>query len=154
MQLNERQRLILMGVLHDQQRLASLPWSGDVGVPRDILGRYRLRIRHAREGLVPMDLADWIGRAPTNSECVLFHREYARLEDLGLIQRHNLHGGRRTSHLKLTEGGRALAERLLAEELGMDGHADGQAIDWSAVELLPIDLPQETTVPDREREKA
>jgi hypothetical protein len=141
MQLNERQQVILMGILHDQKRLAGLPWGGEVGVSRDALGRHRLRIRYAREGLVPMNLADWIGHAPTNSECVLFHREYARLEDMGLIVRHNPYGGRRTSHLRLTEAGRVLAEHLLVEDLGTEGDTNGQAIDWSNVELMPIELP-------------
>jgi hypothetical protein len=149
MQLNERQWLILMGVYRDQKHLAGLPWSGEVGVSRDALGRHRIRIRHAREGLVPMNLADWIGHAPTNSECVLFHREYAKLEDMGLIERHNLHGGRRTSHLKLTEAGRQLAEKLLAEERDQDG----QPIDWSAVELLPIELPPEAADPTENMQK-
>ena len=153
MQLNDRQRLILMGTYQDQKHLAALPWSGDVGVSRDALGRYRLRIRHAREGLVPMNLADWIGHAPTNSECVLFHREYARLEDLGLIERHNPYGGRRTSHLRLTEAGRVLAERLLAEEMGTDSDTPGQGMDWSNVELMPIELPPEAADPTENMQK-
>ncbi|MCJ7543649.1 MAG: hypothetical protein MUP47_03625, partial [Phycisphaerae bacterium] len=66
-----------------------------------------------------------------------------------LIERHNLHGGRRTSHLKLTAVGRQLAEKLLAEELGQDG----EPIDWSSIEFLPIELPQETTVPEGKTEK-
>jgi hypothetical protein len=141
MSVNKRQRIILVGVLEDEQRLANMP-ADDLGsMPRDQLGRHRLRVRHARAGLVPMNLAGWLGRVPTNSECVLFHREYLRLEALGLIERCNLRGGRRTSHLRLTPAGRRVAEDLLAEELGMDAEESTEPIDLASIEFLAIELP-------------
>lgn len=145
MLLNERQRLILIGVLQDQRYLAGLPWGDPHSMPRDALGRHRLRVREAREGLVPMNLDGWIGRAPTNSDCVLHHREYARLEGMGLLERHNPHGGRRTSHLRLTAEGIRIAEKLLAEEYGLDDL--DEIIDLSKFELLPVEIPADVPSP-------
>ncbi len=140
MQLTPRQRLVLIGVLQDQRRLAEGLYGDSAGLSREAWGRHRLRAMQARDGLVPMALADWIGHAPTNSEHVLYHREYARLEDRGLLVRCNPFGGRRTTHLKLTPAGRRVAEDLLAEELGSE---DEEVTDWATVELLPIELPPE-----------
>ena len=138
MNLNERQRIILLGVLEDQRHLVDMPT--DVGSRID-RGRQRIIARNAQAGLVPMNLAGWLGRAPTNSEHVLFHREYLRLEDMGLIERCNLTGGRRTTHLRLTPDGQCMAEELLAEEYGPDID-DG--IDWTNVEFETIEMPLES----------
>jgi hypothetical protein len=144
MPFSERQRLVLLGVLRDQQQLSDSDGPEFAGLSRDVLGRRRLRACQARAGLVPMNLAGWIGHVPSNSECVLFHREYARLEGMGLLVRHNPYGGRRTSHLALTPAGRKLSQQLLAEEYGGPTSADSESIDWSNVEFLPIDVPLKT----------
>lgn len=146
MQLSNRQELVLKGVLRNQQDLMHLPVSGDLGLQREQLGRRRIQVRNAQSGLVPMNLAGWIGHTPSNSECVLYHREYLRLEGMGLLVRCNFYGGRRTSHLKLTTAGRIVAERLLAEE-GRPSEDDiYKMIDWSTLEI-PADAaapqPQE-----------
>lgn len=138
MQLNERQRLILAGVLKDHRALINMPTGRDVGLSGDALGRRRLVVRDAQAGLVPMNLAGWIGHAPTPSECVLFHREYARLEGMGLLERCNLRGGTRTSHLKLTSAGRWAAEGLLAEEASIDA---AEALDIANMDFSAIELP-------------
>jgi len=143
MHLNDRQKLVLLGVLEDQQRLLELPCGRDIGFSHDEVGRRRVLVRHAIDGLVPMNLADWIGRAPTNSDCVLFHREYQRLEAMGLLERINLYGGRRTSHLRLTSAGRRVAKQLWAQETGTEGEAGDDNIDWSTLELEPIEMPAE-----------
>ena len=135
MPMTQRQRTVLLGVLEDQRRLADMPT--DVGSRLD-RGRHRITVRNAQNGLVPMNLSGWLGRAPTNSDHVLFHREYLRLEGMGLIQRVSLAGGRRTTHLRLTSTGRRVAEALWADEYGPD--AD-EAIDWTNVEFEPIELP-------------
>jgi len=135
MPLTQRQRTVLIGVLEDQRRLADMPT--DVGSRLD-RGRQRITVRNAQNGLVPMNLPGWLGRAPTNSDHVLFHREYLRLEGMGLIERVSLTGGRRTTHLRLTPAGRRMAEALWAEEYGPDADED---IDWSNVEFEPIELP-------------
>ncbi len=135
MQLTQRQRTVLIGVLEDQRRMADMPT--DVGSRLD-RGRQRLTVRNAQAGLVPMNLPGWLGRAPTNSDHVLFHREYLRLEGMGLIERCSLTGGRRTTHLRLTPVGRRMAEALLDEEYGPEADED---IDWANVEFVPIEMP-------------
>ena len=153
MQFNDRQRRILIGVLQDQQRLAAMPWGDDHNLSRDALGRHRLRIRQAREGMVPMALEGWLGHPPTNSDHVLCHRACIRLEGMGLLVRCNPFGGQRTTHLKLTPTGRHAAERLLAEETGVSEDDIDEMIDWSKVELMPIEVPQETETPDQGQEE-
>ena len=143
MQFNDRQRRILIGVLQDQQRLAGMPWGDDHSMSRDALGRHRLRIRHARQGMVPMALEDWLGHPATNSDHVLCHRACIQLEGMGLLVRCNPFGGQRTTHLKLTPAGRHAAERLLAEECAQGADGIDEMIDWSSVELMPIEMPPE-----------
>jgi hypothetical protein len=144
--MNDRRRKVLTGVLRDRRRLAGMPWDGPAGVARGELGRRRLCVRRARDGLVPMNLAGWIGHAPSDSERVLFHREHLRLEGMGLIERHNLHGGRRTTHLRLTPAGRRLAEELLAEdtaELDADVEDDGERLDLEEWDFSDVDWPSD-----------
>jgi len=142
MPLTQRQRTVLLGVLADQRRLANMPT--DVGSRLD-RGRQRITVRNAQNGLVPMNLPGWLGRATTNSDHVLFHREYLRLETMGLIQRVSLTGGRRTTHLRFTPAGRRMAEAMLAEEYGPEADED---IDWSNVEFAPIELPVDASEGD------
>jgi len=138
MHLTQRQRAVLLGVLEDQRRLANMPT--EIGSRLD-RGRQRITARNAQNGLVPMNLPGWLGRAPTNSDHVLCHRECLRLEGMGLIQRVALTGGRRTTHLRLTPAGWRTAEALLAEECGPEADDD---IDWENVEFEPIEWPAET----------
>jgi hypothetical protein len=142
MPLTQRQRTVLLGVIEDQRRLVDMPT--DVGSRLD-RGRQRITVRNAQNGLVPMNLPGWLGRAPTNSDHVLFHREYLRLEGMGLIERVSLTGGRRTTHLRLTPAGRRMAEALWAEEYGPDADED---IDWTNVEFEPIELPVDASEGD------
>lgn len=114
MKLNEKERLVLIGVLRDRDRLVRLDWRGD-GVPYGPkLGAHRIRIDDARRGFVPMNLGTWLGHPPSGSEAVMFHRAYRRLEEKGLVERHNLHGySGRTSHLRLTDKGQTIARELI-----------------------------------------
>jgi len=139
MHVTQRQRNILIGVLEDEYDLVGMSPDGHTR-SRVERGRRRVIMRNARAGLVPMNLAGWLGHMPSNSEHVLYHREYIRLEGMGLIERCNLTGGRRTTHLRLTPAGRRVAEVLLAEDYGPDTDED---IDWSNVEFMPIELPRE-----------
>jgi hypothetical protein len=132
MHLNERQRIVLLGILEDQRTLAEMPTDYGSRIDR---GRHRIIARNASAGLVPMNLAGWLGRAPTNSEHVLFHREYLRLEDMGLIERCNLTGGRRTTHLRLTPEGQRMAEEY--------GPETDDGIDWANVEFEPVEIPMD-----------
>ena len=139
MSLTQRQRTVLLGVLEDVQQFANLSADAHAASRLD-LGRRRVLAQNARAGVVPMNLDGWLGRPPTNSERVVYHREYGRLEHMGLIQRLYLGGGRRTTHLKLTPTGRRVAEDLLAAEYGPDVDED---IDWSNVEFTPVEMPGE-----------
>jgi hypothetical protein len=144
--LTGRQRAIVTGVLADQRHLSALPVGADAALSRDQLGRRRIIVRDAQAGLVPMNLGGWLGRAPSNSDCVLCCREYARLEDMGLLERHNLRGGRRTSHLKLTPAGRWVAEALLAEDASTAVDAGDQVaapFDLADLDMSSITLPPE-----------
>lgn len=111
MQLTPKERAVLVGVYRDREQLRALDGKGE-GLPRAQLGTLRMRINYARAGLVPMDLAGWIGHAPTPSEHVMYHRVYGRLETAGLVERHRCPGRSRTTHLSLTPAGEALAREL------------------------------------------
>lgn len=140
MRLNSRQKALLWGIRDDRRRLAAVNISALDGLSRGRYGLLKRRTRLARErGLVPMNLAGWLGRTPTNSDRVLYHREYVRLEAIGLIERHNLRGGRRTTHVRLTPAGERLAQDLALEE----DQEPAEALDLDSLALEPIDLPEE-----------
>ena len=141
--LTGRQRAILVGILADQRHLSALPVGADMGLSRDQLGRRRIIVRDAQAGLVPMNLADWLGHVPTNSDCVLCHREYLRLEGMGLLERHNQRGGRRTSHLRLTPAGRWVAEGLLAEESPVATDETVEPLDIADLDMSSLVGPLE-----------
>ena len=141
--LTGRQRAILVGVLADQRHLAALPVGADMGLSRDQLGRRRMIVRDAQAGLVPMNLAGWLGHVPSNSECVLCRREYLRLEGMGLLERHNQRGGRRTSHLRLTPAGRWVAEGLLAEESPVATDEAVEPLDIADLDMSSLVAPLE-----------
>ena len=95
------------------------------------------RVRMAREGLTAVSLWRWLGRTVTATDRVLCHRELLRLETLGLLIRQAGRSGRRTTYVKLTESGEAIARQLLAQE-------NDTADEPFAVEdlpLLPLDWP-------------
>lgn len=118
MKLNPKEKAVLAGVLRDAEDLAAME-PATLGLPYGrALGAVKMKIADAKAGYVPMNLAGWIGRAPSPSESVMFHRAYKRLEALGLVERANLYGyGERTSHLRLTQAGEALTRQIA------DGHA-------------------------------
>ena len=149
MQLNDKQRLVLAGVLRDRRRLVAMDWHAADNMPTATRGMYRMKISRARDGYVPMNLGGWIGHPPSASEAVMYHREYHRLEAMGLIERYNFSGGRRTSHLALTEAGEEVADAILAgREPPEVQTGDDVSIDWGNIELLPIELPVEDVSTD------
>ena len=117
MKLNAKEKAVLAGVLRDAEDLAGLD-PASLGLPHGVaLGRVKMKVADAKGGHVPMNLAGWIGHAPSHSESVMFHRAYKRLEALGLVERANLYGyGKRTSHLRLTDAGERIARQLLEME--------------------------------------
>ena len=113
MKLNRREQLILAGVFCDREHWAKQEWNGSGLRSTSQLGAYRVRITDAREGLIAMNPADWLGHSPTPSDSVLMCRAYARLETLGLLERCNRGGySHRTSHLKLPDTGEEMARQL------------------------------------------
>ena len=74
---------------------------------------HREDVANARKGFTRLNLASWLGHASSASEAVMFHRAYAHLDELGLIERVNFYGVNRTTHLRLTEEGEQIAQQLL-----------------------------------------
>ena len=137
MELGIRAETILLGVYEDRERLAGRDAHAADHQPFRQKCLYRLDLANARQGLVPLDLEGWLGHVPTSSERVMFHHEGVRLEGLGLLKRHNLRGGRRTTHLRLTAEG----ERLAREMLGENAAAEVGALNLDEIKFLPINLP-------------
>jgi len=62
------------------------------------------------------DLAQWLGHPASPSESAVFSRALRNMEAMGLVLRVNRWGGSRTTHVRLTPGGQAEAERLAKEQ--------------------------------------
>ena len=92
MTLSLKERAVLIGMQRDLDALLSLDPRGDHLPHGPKRGAYRVKVENACEGLVPMNLAGWIGHQPTPSEWVMYHRVYAALEKRGLVARHRLRG--------------------------------------------------------------
>ena len=137
MNLGHRAETILVGVHKNRKRLVSMDIYAADHWPRQQRRAYRQVIQNAQRGLVRMNMAGWLDRQPTPSDRVMFHHEFIRLERLGLLERHNRHGGSRTTHLKLTAEGERLARVLLGEEA-----ANGsETFNLEDVKFLPIEWP-------------
>ena len=108
MKINEKDRLVLTGILRDRDRLAGLDFGAGHLPHGRSRGAYRLLITDAKKGRVRMNLSSWIGHEPSGAETVFFHRLYKRLEASGFLKRHS-GGGRRTTHLSLTRKGARVA---------------------------------------------
>ena len=140
MELNYRQQLIVIGVLQYRSAAINKPFAGaddaGIGLSRWARQRRRLAAYDAQAGLVPMRLSCLLGHASTPDERVRFHREYARLEAMGLLERHYLSGGRRATHLRLTETGQRVAETLLAEKAAANDIAAADTTNDDGFPLL------------------
>jgi hypothetical protein len=136
--LDSRARKILRGVLRDRERLLALDYRAGDHLPARQRGYYRLAILQARQGLVSMNLRGWLGHRPSPAEAMGCCFQYAMLERRGLIEKHRLYGGRRTTHLKLTEDGEQVARDLVAgrqPRLPLLGNPDGvvfEPLEWPA----------------------
>ena len=144
MHLTWRQKAVLAGILRDQRAIAAQDYHGGDNLPYMQRGTFRLRIRRAEAGYVPISVESWLGAPPTPSDVVMFCREHQRLEKMGLLERHNLTGGRRTTHLRLTEAGMRIAEGLLAEEEPIDA---GEPIDLADLDLSSLVAELEADAP-------
>lgn len=140
--LNWRQEAILAGVLRDERAIAATGWHAGDHLPAQQRGRQRLAFKRAAEGLVAMNMSSWLGYVPSASDRVSLARDCHRLAAMGLLERHNLAGGARTTHLRLTEVGRKMAEGILgAEEPPIDTN---QPLDLAELDFSTLVLPEET----------
>jgi len=150
-QLNDRQKLILVGVLRDIRRIlhaavntrdvnSSVEDEGTPVAQRGRRERELRRLRAAREGLAVVNLWRWLQRTPRASDRVLVHRELLRLEAMGLLKRQAGRSGRRTSHVKLTVPGQRIARRLLADQDAIDAE---DALAFDDFQLPPLEWPME-----------
>jgi hypothetical protein len=139
MTLSWRHEAVLAGILRDERAIAAQGYHGGDHMDVPHRGRHRLTFKRAAEGFVPMNLSGWLGRGVTPSDSVLFSRVYSQLEKMRLVERVNLSGGARTTHLRLTEAGRKVAEGLLPEEDAGDAAEPLEIgdLDWSSIELPP-----------------
>jgi hypothetical protein len=117
MTLTPNMRTILVAILEEVRRLEAVPDKPPPGgVERHSWGPlWRERQEYIQFG-VRHDLALWLGHAPTPSDSAVVSRALRNMEDGGLVARINRWGGSRTTHVQLTDMGRAEAERLVAEQ--------------------------------------
>ena len=111
--------VILTGACLDTQVLGTVhvacTWRSERAIARAQAGADEVR----RCG-VPLAYRRWLGRNPTSAERRSLSRALIRLEAEGYLVRH---GGRRTSHVKLTPAGERLAQAIL-------GTPDGEPFLW------------------------
>jgi hypothetical protein len=109
--MNTRQKCILIGLKRDGDALKSRPCPTGYHV-----GMERQKWRDGQEGFVRVDPRRWIGRDVTTSESAMNSKAYKALEAAGLVERHNLNDSTQTTHLRLTDAGRIVAEHLRDED--------------------------------------
>lgn len=134
MNLTPNMKLLLAAILADMQRLEAAPEPSamDRGGRRS---RYLGRREYIEHG-VRHDLERWLGYPPTRSDSAVFSRMLRHMEDMGLLVRVNRWGlGSRTTHVRLTSLGRAVAERLCGLDPSQaDGGVDAKPPDIDGVD--------------------
>lgn len=115
MNLTRNMKTLLAAVLDDVRRLEAVPDRPSPGMDREQwYALWRERQEYVQFG-VRHDLDRWLDHAPTPSESAIFSRALRHMEALDLVARISRWGGGRTSHVQLTDMGRAEAERLVAD---------------------------------------
>jgi hypothetical protein len=108
--IGPKEKLVLVSVLRDRESLSAQKVAPMVDTNAE--ASHRANVQNAQEGgFVRLNLALWLGHAPSPSEAVMYSRVYARLEALGLIERSNPYGNSRTTHVRLTKGGSRIAKK-------------------------------------------
>ena len=111
----------------------SRPSSGATGEMADWwrhgrqLDEWRERRQRAGAGIVPLRLAGWLGRRPTPTEAVQFHRAYLWGERAGWWRRLKTEG--RTWALELVERSPAEGDGEATDEPQAEGGQDDQGQD-------------------------
>ncbi len=106
MTIGKRETAILTG-LASQIEI----YSKQVGDARIDYPHYK-KVAFAQDRMAKVNPTEWTGQETTASRSVMNSRSYKRLEAAGLIERLNLGFGKQTTHLRLTEEGREIAEQL------------------------------------------
>ena len=137
--LTWRQEAILAGILGDQRSIAAAGWRSGDRLPPQQRGRQRLAFRRAANGFIALDFESWLGFSPSASDRVGLARDCQRLAGMGLLERHNLTGGGRTTHLRLTDAGGKVAEGLLAKEAAEEPCiAAGEPLDIADLDMSSL----------------
>ena len=138
MTLTPNMKTLLVAILEEVRRLEAVPDKPPPGMDRD---QWRMLWRERREYEqfgVRHDLAQWLGYLPSPSESAVFSRALRNIEAMGLVLRVNRWGGSKTTHVRLTAGGMAEAERLAKEQ------EESVAALLSALAVqLPLDPPDD-----------
>jgi hypothetical protein len=116
MTLTPHMQEILAVVLAESRRLEAVEDRPPAGMDSE---RWRELCRERQEYQafgVRHDLAQWLGHPASPSESAVFSRALRNMEAMGLVLRVNRWGGSRTTHVQMTAGGRAEAERLAKEQ--------------------------------------
>jgi hypothetical protein len=119
---SERQKQLLTGALHDLDHWRHAKpidvWRvpGKVVTPAD--RDHNAAVRNAQAGVVACRAAAWLGRGLSAADRVCNSRAYAALKAKGLVApiSDKPSGRSKTTYLRLTEAGEALARKLLDEE--------------------------------------
>jgi hypothetical protein len=139
MKLTPHMQEILRVVLLEARRLEAIGDRPPDGMDREEWRDLWWQRRDYDAYGVPHDLARWLGHAPTPSESAVFSRALRNMEAMGLVARINRWGGTKTTHVQLTDAGRALAEQMAAEqEAALAAMLEGMTIELPP---LPCDCP-------------
>ena len=116
MNLTPNMKTLLVAILEEMRRLEAVPDRPASGMDREQWRTQWYERRDYERFGVHHDLALWLGHTPTPSDSAVFSRALRNMEDMGLLVRVNRYGGRRATHVQLTDMGRTEAERLVAEQ--------------------------------------
>jgi len=117
MTLTPNMKTLLAAILADARRLEVVPDKPPTCGGRARWGPLWYERQEYEQFGVRHDLDRWLGHAPTASESAVFSRALGHMETLNLVTRINRWGGgRRATHVQLTDTGRAEAERLVADQ--------------------------------------
>jgi len=119
MNLTANMEFLLLAILAEENRLASGPNPSSPLVDRDARRAAYLERQEYRRYGIRYDLQRWLVRPPSRSDSVVFSRTLRRLDEAGLVVRVNRWGwSDRTTHVRLTPAGQAVAKRLLRRQEG------------------------------------
>lgn len=104
------ENVILVGAYVDTQALGTVRVAATWRDQR-VIARIRAGLGDVARRGVRLDYERWLGRAPTRAERRALSRELARLEDKGYLIRSGWPW--RTTHVRLTDSGRTMAEFIL-----------------------------------------